>query len=230
VVNGLSLVVGADRGSSPLAGNGWRTLLGINRALDLALPVHRRALVKGVVFDDRNGNGRQDDGEPGIACVTIRLGDDERTTSTTGEFSFSDWSLRGQRIELDPASIPQQFMAPQRPLPLAGGTVVIPLVRSGALTVMLRAPRGDESATFEEDSYQSCAVSLIASDGRTHEVAVDNGVARFGALAAGGYQLVLTGEETERRQRIQVPAGESTRINLSCPGARLTRFGPTASR
>ena len=50
-----------------------------------------QGVIQGVIFDDRNGNGVQDSGEPGVGGVTVTRGDGPTTaTSLDGSYVFTD--------------------------------------------------------------------------------------------------------------------------------------------
>ncbi|MDQ5872964.1 MAG: SpaA isopeptide-forming pilin-related protein, partial [Acidobacteriota bacterium] len=87
-------------------------------------------MVTGNKFNDVNGNGVRDAGEPGLAGVTIRLTDASgvvRTTTTdaTGAFSFSDVGAGAYVVsEVVPAGFVQTA-------PAAPGTIAITIAAGG---------------------------------------------------------------------------------------------------
>ncbi len=84
----------------------------------------------GVVFDDRNGDGRREAGEPGLASVCVSNGVDVVLTDAAGAYSIPDRAgarifvvkPRGWRPPVDPANLPLFSSAP--------GGADFPLVRS----------------------------------------------------------------------------------------------------
>ncbi len=72
--------------------------------------------VSGVKFDDLNGNGTRDPGEPGVAGVTVELdvdqdglADEETTTGPDGSYQFTDI---GPRDDLSPGSFTVREVVP----------------------------------------------------------------------------------------------------------------------
>jgi len=69
------------------------------------------ANVYGTVFNDRNGNGKQDEGEPGLSGVTIQVTHDETgavttlTTDTDGEYNLESTPIN-HRLRVDTSTLP----------------------------------------------------------------------------------------------------------------------------
>lgn len=100
--------------------------------LALALAAVRLCACTGVVFDDRNGNGVRDNGEPGIAGVAVSNGVDIALTDAGGAYSIADRpgsrvfviKPRGWRPPVDASRLPQFYSA------RGAATADFPLVRS----------------------------------------------------------------------------------------------------
>ena len=103
-------------------------------------------VVSGTKFNDLNGNGVRDSGEPGLAGVTIRLTDPAgvvRTTTTdaSGAFSFADVAPGNYVLS---EVVPGGFV---QTAPAAPGTIAITLAASGNSTGHLFGNRASTSPT-----------------------------------------------------------------------------------
>lgn len=103
-------------------------------------------MVTGNKFNDLNGNGVRDAGEPGLAGVTIRLTDSAgvvRTTTTdaSGAFSFADVAPGSYVVS---EVVPGGFV---QTAPAAPGTIAITLAAGGSQTGLLFGNRASTSPT-----------------------------------------------------------------------------------
>lgn len=97
-----------------------------------ALAVARLLAGTGVVFDDRNGDGLREAGEPGLASVAVSNGVDVALTDGSGAYLLPDRpgarifviKPRGWRPPVDGANLPMFYAPP------GGGRADFPLVRS----------------------------------------------------------------------------------------------------
>jgi len=105
-------------------------------------------LVTGTKFNDVNGNGVRDAGEPGLAGVTIRLTDSAgvvrtATTDASGAFSFSDVGAGSYVVsEVVPAGFVQTA-------PAAPGTIPITIAAGGSSSGLLF---GNRASTGPSDT------------------------------------------------------------------------------
>jgi 3',5'-cyclic AMP phosphodiesterase CpdA len=99
--------------------------------LALALAAVRLSAASGFVFDDRNGNGVRDTGEPGIAAVAVSNGVEVVLTDANGAYSIGDRPAarvfvikpRGWRPPLDSANVPRFYSE-------VGASADFPLIRA----------------------------------------------------------------------------------------------------
>ena len=92
-------------------------------AAALALSAARLAASSGTVFDDRNGNGIRDQGEPGLASVEVSNGADVAVTDGDGNYRIADRpgaavfviKPRGWQPPVDGAELPAFSRAARRP-------------------------------------------------------------------------------------------------------------------
>jgi hypothetical protein len=108
--------------------------------------------VRGCIFDDLNGNGRQDDGEPGIPDQTLRLGSGAQvTTGRQGTYEFRGAAVGCDWIVFDPHHLPPCYLAPQESriqLTLQPGeeaAIDFPITRASAICGRVLGVRPDGS-------------------------------------------------------------------------------------
>jgi hypothetical protein len=97
---------------------------------------------EGVVYADRDGNGRRDPGEPGVGGVILRRGDARVTSDRDGHYRLPA-RVRG-RTRVDQGSLPAGLLA--HPL-LAADTLErrdIPLLATGTVVLALRIFRDED--------------------------------------------------------------------------------------
>jgi 3',5'-cyclic AMP phosphodiesterase CpdA len=113
----------------------WRVALLRTGMLSAAVPLAAAALIaaSGTVFDDRNGNGTREPGEPGLASVEVSNGVDVAMTDSNGAYTIADRpgfrifvvKPRGWHPPVSAENLPR-FHA----WPGPGGTVDFPLQRA----------------------------------------------------------------------------------------------------
>lgn len=97
---------------------------------------------QGVVYADRDGNGRRDPGEPGVAGVVLRRGDARVTSDRNGHYRLPA-RVRG-RTRVEQGSLPAGLLA--HPL-LSADTLErrdIPLLATGTVSLALRIVRDED--------------------------------------------------------------------------------------
>ncbi len=100
---------------------GYKTLTPIERkfeampgdllTFDVAMTAER--MVSGFVFEDLNGNSKRDADEPGVAGVSLRMGNETYTTSNDGKFVFANLNAGTQKILLNQTSLPENYEVKQ---------------------------------------------------------------------------------------------------------------------
>ncbi len=223
--NGLQIVSGIEHTSLATAGGSWRLLAGVKQTLAVPLPVRRPAAANGVVFEDMDNDGVRDAGEPAVAGVIVRFGDDHLLTGITGTFAFPDRGQRADHLDVDLSSLPEGLvLPPAAKLPLRG-QANIALVRTGSLVVVLRARRADGTLTSEILAPDGCVVSAVSADGRTRDETARAGVATFDGMMPGEYSVSIPGSEGSTTM-VRIQPGQRARIDVAAPAAREIRFGP----
>jgi hypothetical protein len=96
----------------------------------------------GVVYEDRNGNGRRDPDEPGVGGVVLRRGNDRAVTDREGRYRFAA-AARG-RTRVDVSSVPVGLVAHPMFGANVGETRDVPLLTTGSVRVELRLTPDDD--------------------------------------------------------------------------------------
>jgi hypothetical protein len=140
--------------------------------LAIALASIRLSAATGFVFDDQNGNGVRDTGEPGLASVAVSNGVDVALTDATGAYTIADRpgarvfviKPRGWRTPVDATNVPRYYSPPE------GATFDFPLVKANEpddLRALVLTDPQPASAT--EVDY--LARGLVAAIGRRQDLA-----------------------------------------------------------
>jgi len=133
--------------------------------------------IQGVVFDDRNGDGERDEGEPGIGGVTVTLFQESSPVETTatagdGSYAFASLWLGDYAVE---ESDPPGYVS----------------TTPNEATVSLTTPGQEETAHFGDRGIGAIeGVAFNDLDGDGDRDAGEPGI--------GGVEIVLTGADTGR--------------------------------
>lgn len=217
---GLVLVAGLERRPRARGSTETTVSLGLEKQIDLPVPVPARPGASGVVFEDRDNDGERDPGEPGIAGVGVRVGPFQAVTDPDGRFVVEQRSARGRPVRLETGTLPGgHVVAPRRPLRPAG-EMLIPVVRPGSLTLRLFLDDdGDGLRGDDELAPERGTVILRDAEGRRRSAVVrEEGEAEFGSLTPGAYALEIRVPESRRRGSIE--AELSVQVT---PGAEIVR-------
>jgi hypothetical protein len=185
----LALTLNAEH--NPLflstAAGGWSIAIKLEYAT--VVPLTRlHAGARGNVFEDRNGNGQRDSGEPGLAGVLVRRGSESAITDRAGRYRFL--TRADEPARLDEGSLPFGLIAPftsSRSLDLA----VLP---TSPVTVRL-VPTGDSGRAAPGGGGGSLATVRVQARDQAGNIwsarADTQGVAILHALPPGSYQIEL---------------------------------------
>lgn len=241
---GIALTFAADR--NPLvsvAGAGpWSTSLRVSRTSYLTMPAFLRFGSRGgLIYEDLNGNGIQDPGEPGMGGVIIRRGDQSATTEEDGSFKFTNsGGAHTERLRIDPRSLPAGWMEKGTPISEEEGKRVraIGVVPTSAVRMHLIMRREDLGATGSIDLTQ---VVVIARDSlqRTYLAQPTDSITQsFSALPPGSYRMSVDASAAGAAIQItQMPTnfrvgserkGHDYDVVLSTRSVKLKSFGPRA--
>lgn len=229
-----SVVAGMERRPAPFRGTELSFSLGVERKLNLPLPVPTVPLVSGAVFEDRNGNGRRDPGEPGVQGVRFGKGPVTVRTDRNGAYEITDRAARGGRLEMDRTTLPGALMVPTAVEPAAGGGV--PVVQPGRVSLRIVEDADANGRADPGEVPVAGAVVQLADDGgrtRTAETG-SGGRIRLSGLSPGRYRVSVYVPpeglrlETQRELEITVGWGETVERDVPLEIRRKTiRFDVT---
>jgi hypothetical protein len=198
----ISMVAGVESNPSRSIGSPWTVSFGIRRAISLPLPMREIPGVSGVVFEDRNGNGRRDRNEPGLEGVRVSAGAMATSTGQEGRFTFARQLAAGSPLQVDLATFGETYITYSSEVLLPrNGRVEIPVMRAASLDLVTIESRGANqtvSHTLSNRQPSQTVVVLTDPSGRTYPQALNpRGAASFAALPPGvdSYSLVRNGEE-----------------------------------
>jgi hypothetical protein len=188
-----------------------------------------RKEANGVVYRDRNANGRQDVGEPGVPGVELRFDNVRITTGRDGMYRLPS-SLRG-RLRVNPASLPSGVVAHPR---LALDSLErrdIPLVPTGNRTVVLQLEADAEGRVPDVD-LEKAEVWLRDADGfEWVSLGLGNGRFAFEHVPVGSYTLRLSFERLAEPVRadevtIEILEGNATDVIVPVRGRAVRIITP----
>lgn len=183
------IVFGIERGTARDAAGILQTVftLKVERASRLSALGRRSA--GGVVFEDRNGNGLRDAGEPGVSGIVVRRGAQSSVTDANGVFRLDERTTG--RTEIDPRSLPSGWLPSSRSMTSAGDERSLGVIPTAALDVDVKLAVSMEAT--EPVTIGRAALALRDSTGRVWTAWTDGAMhATFDALPAGRYTLVAT--------------------------------------
>ena len=231
-----SLVFGLDYARWSASGGGTRVSFGARRAFALPLPLRRRPVASGTVFDDLDGDLVRDPDEPPVPHVRVRRGTLATTSDERGTFAFrSDDAGVARELRVDAATLPQGMMVPPAAALASEGRVDVPLHRAAALRLSLFEDLdGDGVRSANERGSPAALVLVIDDRGRTRTALADStGTITFRALSPGVYSVRAPGSDRALQPRTLTvrlePGGDAT-VEVPVPiRVRAIRFrGPPA--
>ncbi len=191
LLHGTAAVLGTEY--QPWMPEGGRMRLSVGFKADLALPVPvpGRPAARGVVFEDRNADGRWQEGEPVVTGVGLNLGSYTTSTDPHGRFAFPNIAgLRSRpELQVDLSSLPLGWMVGD--YSPSARTAAIPLVRAGSLRIRLISEEhfGPDSSARPAANLP---IDLVDGEGRQRSAASDSsGTIVFRALPPGSYTLTI---------------------------------------
>ncbi|MGH7590714.1 MAG: hypothetical protein ACREL2_04690, partial [Gemmatimonadales bacterium] len=175
------------------------TVLAVKIERGFTLPFGQRgAKSSGTVYEDMNGNGVRDRGEPALAGVMVRRGGEVTTSDTRGQFKLYQQDTRTAAI--DGTSLPIGMVPGASEI--EGRQLSLAVLPTSVLDVTL-VPQVDELGRKPHTTNFS-AVIIIAKDsaGVVWTIQADSaGHARLDALPSGRYTVSadLTGLDEQLR-------------------------------
>jgi hypothetical protein len=182
---GLRATLGVQHNSffAPATGR-WTTALGIERAIVLPQPRRRR---RGVVYEDLNGNGLRDEGEPGFAGAVVRSGTASVATTADGNFRLPATG----RPAVDGRSLPAGWLPGATPATGTRTSADLAVVPTSVIEVELVPVASSDGRMPASDVRAADVMARDAADHLWMARQMPGGVAVFDALPPGDYRLEL---------------------------------------
>lgn len=181
------IVFGAERGTARDAAGVLQTVLTLKVERAAHLPSLGRRSATGVVFEDRNGNGVRDPGEPGVSGIVVRHGAQSSITDADGIFRV-DQAGPG-RTEIDPRSLPTGWLPSAQPLSGVIDEYSLGVTPTTALEVDVRLAGATDAGSLPVRVGRA-TLTLRDTAGRAWTLRTDEAArATFDALPAGRYTL-----------------------------------------
>jgi hypothetical protein len=190
------LVFGVERGTARDAAGVLQTVCTFKVERAARLPALGRRSATGVVFEDRNGDGMRDEGEPGIAGIVVRRGAQTAVTDHKGVFRLEP-SIAGH-AEIDARSLPAGWLPSPRPIDYDEIDQSIGVMPTTALEVEIKLVGGADSG-LAAVRLGRASLTLRDSAGRVWVARSDaSSRATFDALPAGHYTLATDLDEASQ--------------------------------
>lgn len=181
--------------------------------------------MRGIVYDDRNGNGMRDTGEEGIGDVTVVAdGGESARTDPTGRYLLRR-SVDGT-VRLDPKAVPFGWIAGT---PRNTRARDIPLVAITALDVELVVGSAEAARGLSVDGAVLFARDSVGREWRGRWTS--GGHMRFDGLPVGTYTILLDASAMAEPMRLatDVPVvvlekGKTVKVTLSVVGRPVRVF------
>jgi hypothetical protein len=179
----------------------WIPVVKLTRSMRLPLGALRPG-AKGEVFEDLNGNGARDRGEPGMAGAVVRHGTETVVTDRAGRFRFYDRS--DVPVRLDETSLPigvisSSAVAPER---RPAGAIEIGVIRTAQVDVQI-VPTADSSGRLPNIDLNGIPLQAFDSAGNAWAARADaGGLAHFYALPPGRYRVQIDVSGLRERVRL----------------------------
>lgn len=157
--------------------------------------------VAGVVFNDLNGNGKRDAGEPGVADVELEVNRLRIRTDDNGEYRLPP-NVRG-RVRVTSSRLPAGFVLGPQAQDRDFERGDIPLRQTGQLQVELRLAANREGIQ-PRVSLDRVGIVVVGEDGLEWAGRqVEPGIILFDALPAGRYTFRLEAPRAEEPIRLE---------------------------
>jgi hypothetical protein len=183
----IRVILGAEKGTVRDAAGIVRTVMTLRVERTTLLPSFDRHVITGVVFQDRNGNGLRDGGEPGIGGIVVHRGAESAVSDSKGVFRISRDA--SGRTEIDSRSLPEGWLQSPRLLDGVANDLELGVVPTTSLEIRVAlAPLADGSVPNAR--LGTATLVLHDSTGREWTARTDAlARAMFDALPAGRYTL-----------------------------------------
>ena len=183
--------------------------------------------LRGVVYHDQDGNGRQDPGEAGLGGVVVQLGDGGPTATTRSDGSFEFTHVAPGSSQLF-QTVAGEFVAVDQFVPVtfpANGALQLSLrqrVNGQVVGRLLADANGSGQADGNEQGLAGVSVSLTSPARATAASTTTdaNGYYRFSGVGAGQHSLSVGAVDGF------VAVSSTVGVNLTDAGQQNLRFLP----
>ena len=238
-----SLSLGAEyRGLRP---SPWRLSLGVRQTFGMPVPLPRAPVVRGVIFEDIDGDGARGTGEPGLPGIGVSFGSLMTTTDEHGRFRFYDDG--GGPLRVDPSDLPlgvsvgdgaelEGGVVPGTGGVAGRGRAEIAVVRTASLELRVFLDRdGDGTEDPGEEAAVGSLVSLVDAAGTTRDALTDAaGRVGFSGLRPGGYRVRIIRTNARGGQTLDIDLvltpGANERRTVAAPFRSLEIRMPDGAR
>lgn len=202
---GLSALAAVERAEGLYGSGATRVSVGVRKGLPLPVPVRQPGGIQGIVFEDANGNGRFDPGEPLLDGVRLTMGSAVATTRE-GRFEFRETAGRGP-LRVDGASLGSEFVPPGPVLHAGDELVPVPVYRGAALRARLFV---DEDRDGVQDPTEipllgaSIRIERAGEEAWEIPVGPDGGVA-LSSIRPGSWTIRVVPESVSGRLAAPAP-------------------------
>ena len=208
--------------------------VGLRRRLGVPVPLRPAGAAWGRVYDDRNGNGRPDAGEPGDAGAVVHVGRLRAVTDASGRWTLRAAATQGEAAAVDPTSLLDGWLVPPGIGGAGVGRVDLPVIRAATLVLdVFEDADGDGTRGPFERGAAGVSVSVEDAAGRVRWSDADgDGRMTLTGLSPGPIALTIhlrasgTRDADQRVRHVRLEAGGETHEAVPlAPSARRIRFG-----
>jgi hypothetical protein len=147
-----------------------------------------------VVFEDKNGNGVRDPGEPGVSGIVVHRGAQSVVTDGNGVFRLDP--ARPGRTEIDARSLPDGWLLTARPMAGSVDEYSLGVMPTSALDVEISVAGAADPGKLPQHVGRA-TLTLRDTAGRVWTTRSDESArAAFDALPLGRYTLVAEFDES----------------------------------
>lgn len=208
----------------------WEFGLAVTHSLHMPTPVRRNHDRPGVLYLDRNANGRPDAGEAGIPGAVLVLGNFDVVTDGDGRFRIPTVHDPAE-IRAAAGTLPDGHRIDSRHIDATGGVVRVPVHETASLRVTFYEDT-DRSGSRDpaEPLAEGVTASLDGPSGGGVRVSGPNGEIRHVGLVPGAYTLthrrhIWAEEWHEAAVTLDFEPGSDHALDIPVPAAtRPIRF------
>jgi hypothetical protein len=174
----------------------WSMIFYVSQGFQFKTPPNF-GMLEGRVFQDLNDNGRLDAGEPGVEGALLYLDDRrEATTDAQGHFKFNYMNPIAQKVYLDLATVPPEWMTAQteqwvQVKPRRAANAIFALRKAADIKGRVFVDQNSDGRFQDtEEPLENVILKLTPGDRITQTNA--DGEFKFESLAPGAYTVTIS--------------------------------------